>query len=86
MASIIHLTVIAFAAFTAAAPLAASNQPCLSSEFTLSMRYNDALLSLSAIESGNEGTLNIVGFDPATYRGTPGELPSVHQPNSSNSR
>lgn len=38
------------------------------------MRYQDTYLSLGAIDSGREGQLNIVGFDPEVYRGTPGEL------------
>ncbi|KAK5165737.1 uncharacterized protein LTR77_008660 [Saxophila tyrrhenica] len=73
MPSITTLTTLALAALTAAVPLTTPAAPCNSSEFTMTLQYGypPTNLSLTAIDSDNPGTLNIVGLDPASYRGTP---------------
>jgi hypothetical protein len=68
----VMLTTLAITALTSAATAA----PCLSSDFTLAMSYNGQNVSLGAIESGRNGILNIVGFSPDSYRGTPCKPPS----------
>ncbi|KAK3725911.1 hypothetical protein LTR37_000059 [Vermiconidia calcicola] len=55
----------------AATPSFSSSTPCNSTEFSLTMRYNDVYLALEAIDSIRPGTLNIIGMDPKVFRGTP---------------
>ena len=70
---IIKLALLAFAALpTVGAKYPYEWDPCDPPDFTLSMLYQAEFLALGAIDSGVDGMLNVVGFDPATYRGTPG--------------
>ena len=49
---------------------------CSPPEFTLTLQYQADNLTLGAIDSGVDGMLNVVAFDPASFTGTPGQ--SVH--------
>ena len=68
--------VIAFmlAMLASAAPLSSSSSGlCISADFSLAMMVDGTFVSLTAIDSGRNGTLNIVGEKLARYPGTPGE-------------
>jgi hypothetical protein len=81
------LFALALAGLAVAVPLTSlSNEPCLSADFSMAMRIgvgNEApFVSLTAIDSGKPGVLNIVGEKLERYAGTPGTLskfPTAHQ-------
>jgi hypothetical protein len=54
----------------------APRAPCLSADFSMAMRIgvgeSAPFVSLTAIDSGHPGVLNIVGEKLARYPGTPG--------------
>src|ERR1700761_9544946 len=72
------LLALALAGLAVAVPLtSSSNQPCLSADFSMAMQIGvgdeATFVSLTAIDSGKPGVLNIVGEKLERYAGTPGK-------------